>query len=208
MIYVYLFLYYVHLSIYTYYILFINHFKRQKYSHFTIKSAKLFYSLPSCAVQEVTLILAVSHLSLWTLSNPFHLFSDLLLLLILSITVKCLRRLPWWILWSACSQCAWSMFSVPYEYRSKWSGLVAGSWGNQDTADHSPVFTGLQTLSLAGADVGSYVLPNKSTYQHSQMENCSPDWEARGLGFCSPHFSSEIQWGHWNFIGTHSRSSA
>lgn len=150
----------------------------------------------------------MSHLSLWTLSNPFYLFSDLLLLLILSITVKCLRRLPWWILWSACSPRAWSMFNVPYEYRSKWSGLVAGSWGNQDTADHSPVFTGLQTLSLAGADVGSYVLPNKITYQHSQMQNCSPGWEARGLSSCSPHFPSEIQWGHWNFIGTHSCSSA
>lgn len=38
---------------------------------------------------------------------------------------------------------------------------------------------------LSGADVGSYFLPKKITHQHSWIQNCSPDWEARGPSSCS-----------------------
>lgn len=99
----------------------------------------------------------------------------MLLLVILSITVRCLGRF-YWILWSACS-----LINI---------GANGQTWGQavEKTRMPSTPFLCLDKCEhcLSGADVGSYFLPKKITHQHSWIQNCARDWEARGRSSCSP----------------------
>ena len=92
----------------------------------------------------------VPYLSVWAPSNSRHQFSYLLLLVILSITVRCLGRL-YSIVWSACS-----LINI---------GANGQTWGQavEETRMPSTPFLCLDKCErgLSGADVGSYLLPPK-----------------------------------------------